>query len=293
MYQAKDAGRATVRFFTTDLNFLLAKRLEIESRLRKAIEHEEFFLRYQPQVDLATVHISGMEALLRWQDPQKGEVSPNDFIPVAEELGLIVPIGEWVFRTACKQLKRWEQEGLAPETVSINISPRQFMSKRLVRTLLSIVRDTGADPRRIELEITETMIMRNIEQSVETLTQLRAAGMQVAVDDFGVGYSSLNQLTRLPASSMKIDRSFIANLPGDLPSGSITEAIIAMAKRLKLRVIAEGVENVAQLDFLRANHCEAFQGYYFSRPVTSAEATLMLRAQASVPTLAVPAVETA
>jgi diguanylate cyclase (GGDEF)-like protein/PAS domain S-box-containing protein len=279
MYQAKDAGRGTVRFFTSDLNFLLAKRLEVESRLRKAIEHEEFFLRYQPQVDLDTGRISGMEALIRWNDPQKGEIGPNDFIPVAEELGLIVPIGEWVFRTACKQLKRWEQDGVAPTTLSINISPRQFMSRRLVSTLLTIVRETGADARRIELEITETMIMRNIEQSIETLTQLRAAGMQVAVDDFGVGYSSLNQLTRLPASSMKIDKSFIANLPTDLPSGSITEAIIAMAKRLKLRVIAEGVENRAQLEFLRANHCEAFQGYYFSRPVTALEATAMLRAQ--------------
>ena len=279
MYQAKDAGRGTVRFFTTDLNFLLAKRLEVESRLRKAIENEEFFLRYQPQVDLATGMISGMEALIRWNDPQKGEVGPNDFIPVAEELGLIVPIGEWVFRTACRQLKRWELEGIAPATLSINISPRQFMSRRLVGTLLAIVRETGADPRRLELEITETMIMRNIEQSIETLTQLRAAGMQVAVDDFGVGYSSLNQLTRLPASSMKIDKSFISNLPADLPSGSITEAIIAMAKRLKLRVIAEGVENRAQLEFLRANHCEAFQGYYFSRPITALEASAMLRAQ--------------
>jgi len=283
MYQAKDAGRATVRFFTGDLNFLLAKRLEIESRLRKAIENEEFFLRYQPQVDLESGRISGMEALLRWNDPKKGEVSPNEFIPVAEELGLIVPIGEWVFRTACRQLKRWESDGVAPDTVSINVSPRQFMSRKLVPTLLAIVRETGADPRRIELEITETMIMRNIEQSIETLAQLKAAGMHVAVDDFGVGYSSLNQLTRLPASSMKIDRSFISNLPGDLPSGSITEAIIAMAKRLKLRVIAEGVENRAQLEFLKANHCEAFQGYLFSRPITALEATAMLRAQHVTP----------
>ena len=284
MYQAKDAGRATVRFFTSDLNFLLSKRLEIESRLRKAIENEEFFLRYQPQVDLDSGRISGMEALIRWNDPKKGEVSPDEFIPVAEELGLIVPIGEWVFRTACRQLKRWEQEGVAPLTVSINISPRQFMSRRLVGTLLAIVHETGADPRRIELEITETMIMRNIEQSIETLAELRAAGMQVAVDDFGVGYSSLNQLTRLPASSMKIDRSFMTNVVGDTPNGSITEAIIAMAKRLKLRVIAEGVENRAQLDFLRANNCEAFQGFLFSRPITALEATAMLRAQSVTPT---------
>jgi diguanylate cyclase (GGDEF)-like protein len=281
MYQAKDAGRNTIRYFTSDLNFLLARRLEIESKLRKAIDNEEFFLRYQPQVDIATGRISGMEALIRWNDPQKGEVFPNDFIFIAEELGLIVPIGEWVFRTACRQLKSWEEESLPLVTVSINISPRQFMSRRLVSTLLSIVRETGADPRRIELEITETMIMRNIEQSVETLTQLRSVGMQVAVDDFGVGYSSLNQLTRLPASSMKIDRSFVMNMCDDPSSGSITEAIIAMARRLKLRVIAEGVETRAQLDFLRANDCEAFQGFLFSRPVTALEATAMLRAQAN------------
>src|SRR5689334_18377132 len=176
MYQAKDAGRNTIRFFTNDLNFLLSKRLEIEGRLRKAIENEEFFLRYQPQVELDTGRISGMEALIRWNDPQKGEIFPKDFIFVAEELGLIVPIGEWVFRTACQQLKRWEEEGLPAIVVSINISPRQFMSRRLVPTLLAIVRETGADPRYIELEITETMIMRNVEQSIETLAQLRAVG---------------------------------------------------------------------------------------------------------------------
>ena len=281
MYQAKDAGRNTIRFFTNDLNFLLSKRLEIEGRLRKAIENEEFFLRYQPQVELDSGRISGMEALIRWNDPQKGEIFPKDFIFVAEELGLIVPIGEWVFRTACKQLKQWQEDGLPPVTIAVNISPRQFMSRRLVSTLLAIVRDVGADPRYIELEITETMIMRNIEQSVETLSQLRSVGMQVAVDDFGVGYSSLGQLKRLPASAMKIDRSFIMNVPEDASSGSITEAIIAMAKRLKLRCIAEGVETRAQLEFLRAANCEAFQGFLFSRPVTALEATAMLKAQAN------------
>ena len=280
MYQAKDAGRNTVRFFTSDLNFLLSKRLEVESRLRKAMDNEEFFLRYQPQVDIATGRISGMEALIRWNDPARGEVFPKDFIFVAEELGLIVPMGEWVFRTACAQLKQWDEDNLPPVTVSINISPRQFMSRRLVASLLGIVRDTGADPRRVELEITESMIMRNLEQSIETLAQLRSVGMQVAVDDFGVGYSSLGQLTRLPASSMKIDRSFVMNVPTDAQTTSITEAIIAMAKRLKLRVIAEGVETRAQLDFLRANHCDAFQGYLFSKPLTALEATAMLKAQA-------------
>ncbi len=281
MYQAKDAGRNTIRFFTNDLNFLLSKRLEIESRLRKAIDNEEFFLRYQPQVELATGRISGMEALIRWNDPQKGEIFPKDFIFIAEELGLIVPIGEWVFKTACRQLRQWEKDGLPPVTIAINISPRQFMSRRLVSTLLGIVREIGANPRHIELEITETMIMRNVEQSIETLSQLRSVGMQVAVDDFGVGYSSLGQLKRLPATSMKIDRSFIMNVPEDASSGSITEAIIAMSKRLKLRCIAEGVETRAQLEFLRANHCDSFQGYLFSRPVTALEATAMLKAQAA------------
>ena len=281
MYQAKDAGRNTIRFFTNDLNFLLSKRLEIEGRLRKAIDNEEFFLRYQPQVEISTGRISGMEALIRWNDPLKGEIFPKDFIFIAEELGLIVPIGEWVFKTACRQLRQWEKEGLPPVTIAINISARQFMSRRLVSTLLAIVREIGANPRHIELEITETMIMRNVEQSIETLTQLRAAGMQVAVDDFGVGYSSLGQLKRMPATSMKIDRSFIMNVPEEASSGSITEAIIAMAKRLKLRCIAEGVETRAQLDFLRTNQCDSFQGYLFSRPVTALEATAMLKAQAA------------
>jgi diguanylate cyclase (GGDEF)-like protein/PAS domain S-box-containing protein len=280
MYQAKDAGRNTVRFFTGDLNFLLAKRMEVEVRLRKAIEHEEFFLRYQPQVEIATGRILGMEALLRWNDPERGEIHPQDFVAIAEELGLIVQLGEWAFRTACRQLRVWADEGLADVAVSVNISPRQFMSRRLVPSLLAIVRETGADPRRIELEITETMVMRSLDQSIEVLQQLRAIGMRVAVDDFGIGYSSLGQLARLPANALKIDRSFVAQAVDDPTSGSITEAIIAMARRLKLRVTAEGVETRQQLEFLRANQCDAFQGFLFSRPVTSLEATAMLRAQA-------------
>ena len=279
MYQAKDAGRNTIRFFTSDLNFLLSRRLEVEGRLRKGIENEEFFLRYQPQIDIFTGRIAGMEALIRWNDPVKGEVLPKDFISIAEELGLIIQLGDFAFRTACHQLKAWEDEGIADVTVSVNISPRQFMSSKLVPTILAAVRDTGVDPRRVEIEITESMAMMSLEQSIESLEQLRVVGIGVAIDDFGVGYSSLAQLMRLPASSMKIDRSFIANVPEDASSGSITEAIIAMAKRLKLRVIAEGVETRQQLDFLRANHCEAFQGYLFSRPVTGLEATAMLKAQ--------------
>ena len=176
----------------------------------------------------------------------------------------------------------WADEGIRDVAVSINISPRQFMSRRLVPSLLEIVRETGADPSRIELEITETMVMRNLDQSIEVLRQLRAVGMRVAIDDFGVGYSSLGQLARLPANGLKIDKAFVSQAVDDASSGSITEAIIAMARRLKLRVTAEGVETRAQLEFLRANQCDAFQGYLFSRPVTSLEATAMLRAHAAV-----------
>lgn len=280
MYQAKDSGRNTVRFYTSDLNYLLSRRLEVEGRLRKGIENEEFFLRYQPQVDVATGRITGMEALLRWNDPVKGEVFPRDFIAVAEEMGLIVELGEWAFRTACRQARAWEAEGLREVTVAVNLSPRQFMSRKLVPSLLAIVREAGADPRRIEVEITETMLMRSLEQSIEILGQLRSVGMGVSVDDFGVGYSSLGQLRRLPATALKIDRSFIANAPGDPSSASITEAIIAMSRSLGLRVVAEGVETRAQLDFLRGLRCDAFQGYLFSKPLTALEASAMLRAQA-------------
>ena len=279
MYQAKDAGRNTARFFTSDLNFLLSKRLEVESRLRRGIERSEFFLRYQPQVDVLSGRIIGVEALLRWNDPQQGEIYPKDFISIAEELGLIVPLGEWVFRTACQQIKAWDQEGYKDVTVSVNLSPRQFISRKLLPSMKSALLGSGIDARRIDLEITETVAMRNLEQSIEILTELRRIGATISIDDFGVGYSSLGQLSRLPAQTLKIDRSFISQIPEDPNSCSITEAIIAMAKRLRLRVIAEGVETQAQLDFLRANYCDAFQGYLFAKPLTTVETTAMLKAQ--------------
>lgn len=279
MYQAKDAGRNTARFFTSDLNFLLSKRLEVESRLRRGIERNEFFLRYQPQVDVRTGKIVGLEALLRWNDPQQGEIFPKDFISVAEELGLIVPLGEWVFRTACQQIKVWDQEGYRDLTVSVNLSPRQFVSRKLLPSMKSALLETGITASRIDLEITETMAMRNLEQSIEILTELRRLGATISIDDFGVGYSSLGQLKRLPAQTLKIDRSFISQIPEDANSCSITEAIIAMGKRLRLRVIAEGVEQVPQLEFLRANGCDAFQGYLFAKPLTTPEVTALLKSQ--------------
>jgi diguanylate cyclase (GGDEF)-like protein/PAS domain S-box-containing protein len=279
MYQAKDAGRNTARFFTSDLNFLLSKRLEVESRLRRGIERNEFYLRYQPQVDVRSGKIVGLEALLRWNDPQQGEIFPKDFISVAEELGLIVPLGEWVFRSACQQIKQWDSEGYNDLTVSINLSPRQFVSRKLLPSMKAALLETGISASRIDLEITETMAMRNLEQSIEILSELRRLGATVSIDDFGVGYSSLGQLKRLPAQTLKIDRSFISQIPADVNSCSITEAIIAMGKRLQLRVVAEGVEEMAQLEFLRANGCDAFQGYLFAKPLTTAEITTMLKSQ--------------
>ena len=279
MYQAKDAGRNTARFFTSDLNFLLSKRLEVESRLRRGIERNEFFLRYQPQVDVISGRIVGVEALVRWNDPQNGEIFPKDFISIAEELGLIVPLGEWVFRTACKQIKAWDQEGYRDIAVSVNLSPRQFVSRKLLPSMKLALMETGIDPSRIDLEITESIAMRNLEQTIEILTELRRMGTTISVDDFGVGYSSLGQLRRLPAQTLKIDGSFISQIPDDANSCSITEAIIAMAKRLHLRTIAEGVETEAQLQFLRANGCDAYQGFLFAKPLTAVEITAMFKTQ--------------
>ena len=279
MYQAKDAGRNTIRFFTSDLNFLLSKRMEVELRLRRGIERNEFFLRYQPQVDVGTGKIIGAEALLRWNDPNLGEIFPKDFISVAEELGLIIPLGEWIFRTACRQLKAWDAEGFSDLTISVNLSPRQFVSRKLLPSIKAAILETGIDASRIDLEITEAMAMRNIEQSIEILTELRRLGSTVSIDDFGVGYSSLGQLKRLPVQTIKIDHSFISQVPDDPNSCSITEAIIAMGKRLHLRVVAEGIEQNSQLEFLRANGCDAFQGYLFSHPLTAAEATALLKSQ--------------
>ncbi len=279
MYQAKDAGRNTARFFTSDLNFLLSKRLEVETRLRRGIERNEFFLLYQPIVEVKSGKMSGVEALLRWNDPQRGEVFPKDFISIAEELGLIVPLGEWVFRTACHQLKMWDEDGFRDLTMAVNLSPRQFISRKLFPSMRAALIDTGIDPARIDLEITESIAMRNLEQSIEILSELRKVGTTISIDDFGVGYSSLGQLKRLPVQSLKIDRSFVTHIPEDQNSASIAEAIIAMGKRLRLRVVAEGVETEAQLAFLRENACDAYQGYLFSKPLNGADTTALLKAQ--------------
>ena len=279
MYQAKDAGRNTARFFTSDLNFLLSKRLEVESRLRRGIERNEFFLRYQPQVDVISGKIIGLEALLRWKDPEHGEIFPEDFISIAEELGLIVPLGEWVFRNVCQQIKIWAQEGFPDLNVSVNLSPGQFVSRKLLPSMKAALVETGVSASQIDLEITETVAVRNLDQSVEILTELRRLGATISIDSFGVAYSSLGQLERLPVQTLKIDRSCISQIPEDHNSCSIAEAIIAMGKRLNLRVIAEGVEQVGQLEFLRANGCDAFQGFLFAKPLAVPETSALLKNQ--------------
>lgn len=279
MYQAKGAGRNTARFFASDLNFLLSKRLEVESCVRRGIDRNEFFLRYQPQIDIMSGKIIGLEALLRWNDPQRGEILPKDFIPIAEELELIVPLGEWVFRNACQHIKLWELEGCSDVKVSVNLSLPQFVSRNLLPSVKSALLESRVSASQIDLEITETIAMRNLNQSIEILTELRLLGATISIDDFGVGDSSLGQLKRLPTQALKIDRSFISRIPEDHNSCSITEAIIAMGKRLKLRVIAEGVEKSGQLEFLRANGCDAFQGSLFAKPLTVGEISAMLRNQ--------------
>jgi EAL domain-containing protein (putative c-di-GMP-specific phosphodiesterase class I) len=253
--------------------------LEVESRLRCAIERNEFFLRYQPQVDVLSGKIVGLEALLRWNDPQHGEIFPKDFISIAEELGLIVPIGERVFRSACQQIKIWEKEGFPDLNVSVNLSLRELDSPLLLPMMEAALLETGVCASQIDLEITEAVAMRNLDESIEILTELRRLGATISIDDFGVGYSSLGQLKRLPAQSLKIDLSFISRIPEDHNSCSITEAIIAMGKRLNLRVIAEGVEQVGQLEFLRANGCDAFQGFLFAKPLPASEISALLKDQ--------------
>jgi diguanylate cyclase (GGDEF)-like protein/PAS domain S-box-containing protein len=271
MYNAKESGRNTVRVFTSDLHELMKKRLDVEARLRKGIEQKSFVLRYQPQFETATGRVIGCEALLRWHDADFGEIYPDDFIYLAEELGLTVQLGEWVINEACAQQMRWLQAGLKDFRISINLSPRQFLSRKLIGILEGALQASGAIPEMIDLEIAENVIMRNLDQAVEVLTQVQGLGLRVTVDDFGLGYSSLTQLSRVPADSLKLDKSFLDNVPDDRDAAASADAIIAMARRLKWRSIAEGVELQAQLDFLRSSHCDVYQGFLSGAPMTADE----------------------
>ena len=268
MYRAKEHGRNNFQFFTNELNELMKERLELESNLRRALERGQFELLYQPRVDLTTRRIIGAEALIRWQLPNRGVVSPGRFIPIAEEIGLIGAIGRWVLHTACAQAKAWQAAGFAPCVVSVNVSPRQFRRDDLVETIAEVLGATGLDPKYLEIELTENMVMHDGEQMIEMLHAIKRLGVQIAVDDFGTGYSSLSYLKRFPVDRLKVDRSFVQDIATDTDDAAIVRTIIALGHNLDLKVVAEGVENEEQIAFLSANACDELQGYYFSQPIS-------------------------
>ncbi|NPT56292.1 sensor domain-containing protein [Paraburkholderia elongata] len=269
MYRAKDMGRNTFQFYQPEMNASAGARLNLERRLRRALRDNEFLLHYQPQVDIVSGQIVGTEALVRWRDPEVGLVLPSSFIPVAEESGLIGPLSEWVLREACRQNKAWQDEGLPPARVSVNLSARVFQQRDIAKLVMQVLAETGLEPQYLELELTESTIMRNAEEAVSMLNELHALGIGLAIDDFGTGYSSLSYLKRFPVDRLKIDRSFVSDIGVSGDDETITSAIIALAHSLKLQVIAEGVETSAQLDFLKERACDEMQGFYFAKPLST------------------------
>lgn len=271
MYHAKETGRSNYQFFTQAMNAAATERLLLESSLRQAIDRNELLLHYQPLVSLGEGGIVATEALVRWNHPELGLVSPVRFIPVAEDSGLIVPLGEWVLRQACTQLKQWREQGVPLRRMVVNLSPRQFRQKHLVQTFSRVLSETGVDPHWLGLEITESVIMENPEVSIGILEELKALGIELSLDDFGTGYSSLGYLKRFPIDKLKIDQSFVRDITTDADDKAMVAAIIVMAHQLNIRVVAEGVETEAQLAFLREQGCDEYQGYYFSKPLPADE----------------------
>lgn len=280
MYQAKEAGRNAFRFYAHEMNANAVDRLRLENDLRNAIKGNELMLHYQPQVDVDSGRIVAAEALLRWNHPRHGLISPADFIPMAEETGLIVPIGEWVLRQVCSQLRSWDEAGLPSTVVAVNLSPRQFHQSNIVEMVATALQDFDLTPQRLELEITESSLMRNPEEAADLLEQLSQMGFSLSVDDFGTGYSSLGYLKRFPLNALKIDRSFVADIETNQNSGSIASAVIALAHSLGLKVVAEGVEKMAQMEYLRSLKCDFLQGYLYGRPMPADEFMALLTKQA-------------
>ncbi len=267
MYRAKEQGRDNYQLYTPAMNAKAVERLSLESRLRQAVANDELELHFQPFFDLKTAEVLGAEALLRWRHPELGLIPPGEFIPIAELSGLIVPIGEWVLRTACAEARKWHASGFASLTVSVNLSSRQFQQSDLVSQVTSALTETGLEPDKLDLEITESNAMQNAEQSINTLRGLKKQGVRISMDDFGTGYSSLNYLKRFPIDRIKLDQSFVRDLPGDKDDAAIAMAVIAMGQSLELVVIAEGVETEEQLTFLKDRNCDQLQGFLFSRPL--------------------------
>lgn len=267
LYRAREQGGDNYQFYTADMNAKAMKRLTLESSLRRALERDEFEVHYQPVLDTHTRKIVGMEALLRWRHPELGLVQPAEFIPLAEATGMIVPIGEWVLRAACAQSKSWQEAGFAPLALAVNLSARQFQQQNLSEVVVLILQETGLNPRDLVLELTESSIMKNAESAVRTLGALKAMGVKIAIDDFGTGYSSLCYLKRLPIDTLKIDQSFVRDVPTDTDDAALVMAIITLAHNLRLKVVAEGVESEEQLSFLHLLRCDEWQGYLFSKPL--------------------------
>lgn len=275
MSRANELGKS-YQFFSREMNAKATKRLVLESSLRRALERQEMLLHYQPRIDLSTGQITGMEALVRWQHPDLGLVPPAEFIPLAEETEVIIPLGEWVLHAACLQSKNWKKDGYRLIPVAVNLSPRQLRHQDLVEVVERVLKDTNLEPSHLELELTESVLLENIETAIGTLRQLQKMGIQIAIDDFGTGYSSLSYLKRFPINCLKIDRSFVADIPTDPDNAAIVKAIITLAHSLNLKVIAEGVETMKQLEFLRSMGCHEMQGYLFSKPVPADQATRLL-----------------
>lgn len=268
MYRAKEKGKNNFEIFTEALNAKALERLEMENSLRRAIEYNEFVVHYQPKVDTNTEVVTGMEALVRWQHPNWGLVSPLKFIPLAEETGLIIPIGEWVLRTACAHNKFLQNAGYPPLTVAVNLSPRQFELQDLTAMVSNVLKETGLKPDYLELEITESIAMQNVDHTFKVIKELREIGVKFAIDDFGTGYSSLSQLNSFSVNKLKIDKSFVSKINDENDDSIIASTVLALGKSLELEIVAEGVENKVQADFFKENECDEMQGYLYGRPMT-------------------------
>jgi diguanylate cyclase (GGDEF)-like protein len=288
MYHAKQGGKNSYRFYARHMDERVQARLSMESKLKRALERDELALHYQAKVEIRSGRVTGVEALLRWDNPEMGQVSPARFIPVAEETGLIVPIGDWVLHTACRQAQRWREAGLVPRSVAVNLSSHQFRRGGLIETVERALASTGWDPQWLELELTESVIMENAEETIRVLNRLKAMGISLSVDDFGTGYSSMAYLKRFPLDVVKIDRSFVNDIATDPNDATIVRAIIALARGLNLTSIAEGVETEQQLNFLREQGCDQIQGYLVNRPVPAEQMESLLRADQSSQKMTAP-----
>jgi len=278
MYRAKEIGRDNFQFYTPELNTKIHEKFLLQEELRNAVARSEFVLFYQPQVDMRTGRVFAVEALIRWRHPVQGMIPPLKFIPLAEETGLIVPIGDWVLREACRQNKAWQEAGLPRMTVCVNVSARQFKDKGLIAHVVGALKDSGLEAKYLELELTESLIMQDVELTVATMKKLQSLGVQLSIDDFGIGHSSLNALKTFPVARLKIDKSFIDHLASDENDKAVASAVITLGQKLNLRVIAEGVETDEQIAFLRENNCDEMQGYHFSKPIPPHDIEELLRA---------------